>query len=192
MLVYLFNLAVVLFAAILASALLTAAIFGVMFAVHKFAADKFREHSYENFDFNNITKPALSEFILRLAAVIFPATVVLVLLVNILFPPLSPQGFRQHYLLVSVILWFLETAAIAVGLVFLCIFYRPELLGQLLGAIALALLIVAAFVSPVKRALADASFSMFGVLYTGLTLATIPLLSAQENGPSLFYTLRVY
>ncbi len=114
--VYLFGLAVVLFAAILASALLTAAIFGTMFAIHKFAADKFRERTYENFDFNNITKPTLSEFILRLAAAVFPATILLVLLVNILFPPLSPHGFRQHYLLVSIILWIFETAAIAVGL----------------------------------------------------------------------------
>ena len=114
--VYLFGLAVVLFAAILASAFLTAAIFGAMFAIHKFAAGKFRHHSYENFDFNNITKPTLSEFLLRVAAAVFPATVLLILLVSILFPPLSPQGFRQHYLMVSVILWILETAAIAVGL----------------------------------------------------------------------------
>ena len=114
--VYLFGLAVVLFAAILTSAFLTAALFGVMFAIHKFAADKFPHHSYENFDFNNITKPTLSEFLLRIAAAVFPATIVLVLLINIVFPPLSPHGFRQHYFLVSVILWILETAAIGVAL----------------------------------------------------------------------------
>jgi phosphatidate cytidylyltransferase len=80
-------------------------------------------------------------------------------------------------------------AMVGVGLVFLCVFYRPELMAQLLGAIALALLIVAAFTSPLKRVLPDAAYSMFGVLYIGLTLATLPLLSAQENGPSLLLFL---
>ena len=80
-------------------------------------------------------------------------------------------------------------ALIGVGLVFLCVFYRPELLAQLLGAIALALLIVASFTAPLKRVLPDAAYSMFGVLYIGLTLATLPLLSAQENGPSLLLFL---
>jgi phosphatidate cytidylyltransferase len=80
-------------------------------------------------------------------------------------------------------------AMIGVALVFLCVFYRPELLAQLLGAIALALLIVSAFRSPIKRVLPDAAYSIFGVLYIGLTLATLPLISAQENGPSLLLFL---
>jgi phosphatidate cytidylyltransferase len=81
-------------------------------------------------------------------------------------------------------------AAVAgVALVFLCVFYRPELLAQLLGAIALALLIVSAFRSPIKRVLPDAAYSIFGVLYIGLTLATLPLISAQENGSSLLLFL---
>jgi phosphatidate cytidylyltransferase len=80
-------------------------------------------------------------------------------------------------------------AMIGVALVFLCVFYRPELLAQLLGAIALALLIVSAFRSPIKRVLPDAAFSIFGVLYIGLTLATLPLISAQENGASLLLFL---
>jgi phosphatidate cytidylyltransferase len=78
---------------------------------------------------------------------------------------------------------------IGVALVFLCVFYRPELLAQLLGAVALALLIVSAFRSPLKRVLPDAAYSMFGVLYVGLTLSTLPLLSAQENGSSLLLFL---
>ena len=80
-------------------------------------------------------------------------------------------------------------AMIGVALVFLCVFRRPELLAQLLGAIALGLLIVCAFRSPVQRVLADTACSVFGVLYIGLTLATLPLLSAQENGPSLLLFL---
>jgi phosphatidate cytidylyltransferase len=80
-------------------------------------------------------------------------------------------------------------AMVGVALVFFCVFYRPELLAQLLGAIALALLIVTAFRSPIKRVLPDAAYSMFGVLYVGLTLSTVPLISAQENGPSLLLFL---
>jgi phosphatidate cytidylyltransferase len=77
----------------------------------------------------------------------------------------------------------------SVALVFFCVFRRPELMAQLLSAIALGLLILCAFRSPVKRILPDAAYSMFGVLYIGLTLATLPLLSAQENGPSLLLFL---
>jgi phosphatidate cytidylyltransferase len=80
-------------------------------------------------------------------------------------------------------------AAIAVALVFVCVFYRPELLAQLLCAIALGLLILCAFRSPIKQVLPDAAYSLFGVLYVGFTLATLPLLSAQENGPSLLLFL---
>lgn len=80
-------------------------------------------------------------------------------------------------------------AIVSVALVFACIFYRPELLAQLLGAIGLGLLTLCAFRSPLERALPDAAFSVFGVLYTGVSLATIPLISAQENGPSLLLFL---
>jgi phosphatidate cytidylyltransferase len=80
-------------------------------------------------------------------------------------------------------------ALVGVILIFLCVFYRPELLGQMLGGITLALLILCAFFSPIERALPDAAYSIFGVLYVGVTLATLPLLSAQENGPSLLLFL---
>ena len=80
-------------------------------------------------------------------------------------------------------------AMIAIALLFLCVFSRPEFLAPLLGAIALALLIVCAFRSPIKQVLPDTAYSVFGVLYTGLSLTTIPLLSARENGPSLLLFL---
>jgi phosphatidate cytidylyltransferase len=80
-------------------------------------------------------------------------------------------------------------AMAGVALIFVCVFYRPELLAQILGAIAPGLLIVCAFRSPVKRVLTDSAYSLFGVLYVGVTLAAIPLLSAQENGPSLLLFL---
>jgi phosphatidate cytidylyltransferase len=77
------------------------------------------------------------------------------------------------------------TAVICVALLFLFVFRRPELIAPLLGMITLALLIVCAFRSPLNRVLPDTAYSVFGVLYIGLSLATLPLLSAQEEGPSL-------
>jgi phosphatidate cytidylyltransferase len=80
-------------------------------------------------------------------------------------------------------------AVICVALLFLTTFRRPEFLSPLLGAIALALLIVCAFRSPLHRVLPDAAYSVFGVLYVGLSLTTLPLLDAQEEGPSLLVFL---
>jgi phosphatidate cytidylyltransferase len=80
-------------------------------------------------------------------------------------------------------------AAICVALLFLTTFRRPEFLSPLLGAVALALLILCAFRSPLNRVLPDAAYSIFGVLYIGLSLTTLPLLDAQEEGPSLLVFL---
>jgi phosphatidate cytidylyltransferase len=80
-------------------------------------------------------------------------------------------------------------AMIAVALLFLCVFRRPDFLGPLLGALALALLIACAFRSPLKRVLPDTAYSVFGMLYVGMPLTTLPLLSEQENGPSLLLFL---
>lgn len=76
-------------------------------------------------------------------------------------------------------------SAVCVAVLFLCAFRRPELITPLLGAITLALLIFCAFRSPLNRVIPDAGYSVFGVMYTGLTLTTLPLLYAQEEGPSL-------
>ena len=78
---------------------------------------------------------------------------------------------------------------VAIALLFLCIFRRPDFLGPLLGALALALFIACAFRSPVNRVLPDAAYSVFGMLYIGVPLTTLPLLSEQENGPSLLLFL---
>ncbi|HET6933580.1 MAG TPA: phosphatidate cytidylyltransferase [Candidatus Angelobacter sp.] len=80
-------------------------------------------------------------------------------------------------------------AGIAVAALFLLTFFRPELMGTLVGAITLALLILCAFRSPLDRVLPDAASSLFGVLYIGLSLTTLPLLSQQDNGPSLLIFL---
>jgi phosphatidate cytidylyltransferase len=55
------------------------------------------------------------------------------------------------------------------------------------GALALALLVFCAFRSPVERVMADASASIFCLLYIGLTMSALPALheDAEGNGPSL-------
>lgn len=80
-------------------------------------------------------------------------------------------------------------AVLCVALLFLFTFRRPEFIAPLLGAIALALLIVSAFRSPLQRVLPDAAYSVFGVLYIGFSLTTLPLLWAQDNGPALLVFL---
>src|SRR5271170_5749045 len=81
------------------------------------------------------------------------------------------------------------TVMIAVALLFIVVFRRPDFLGPLLGALALGLFIVCAFRSPLKRVLPDTAYSVFGLLYVGVPLTTLPLLSEQENGPSLLLFL---
>jgi len=78
---------------------------------------------------------------------------------------------------------------VAVALLFVVVFRRPDFLGPLLGALALGLFIVCAFRSPLKRVLPDAAYSVFGMLYVGVPLTTLPPLSEQENGPSLLLFL---
>lgn len=80
-------------------------------------------------------------------------------------------------------------AMIAVALLFACVFRRPDFLGPVIGALSLAIFIVCAFRSPLNRVLPDTAFSVFGVLYTGLSLTTLPLMIEQENGPSLLLFL---
>ena len=79
--------------------------------------------------------------------------------------------------------------AAAVALLFVCIFRRPDFVGPLLGALSLALFALCAFRAPMNRVLPDAAYSVFGLLYIGVPLTTLPLLSEQENGPSLLIFL---
>jgi phosphatidate cytidylyltransferase len=81
-------------------------------------------------------------------------------------------------------------SVIAVAALFFFIFFLPLMdLVPLVGAIALAVLVTCTFRSPLDRVLPDAAFSVFGVLYIGLSLTTLPLLSQQDNGPSLLIFL---
>src|ERR1700685_2397253 len=55
----------------------------------------------------------------------------------------------------------------------------------LFGILGLALLVYCPSFKPVEETIADASASIFCLLYTGLTLIALPTLHEQANGPSL-------
>ena len=78
---------------------------------------------------------------------------------------------------------------IAIAILFLSAFRRSDTLGPVLSALALVLFTVISFRSPVKRVLLDTSVSVFSLLYIGLSLITIPLISQQEDGSSLLIFL---
>ena len=81
------------------------------------------------------------------------------------------------------------TVLICLGILMAAIFTRPDLMAPFTGALALALLIVCAFRSPVNRVLVDTAGSVFGLIYIGLSMSTLYLLSTQDNGPSLLLFL---
>ncbi|MGO8934924.1 MAG: phosphatidate cytidylyltransferase [Terracidiphilus sp.] len=64
-------------------------------------------------------------------------------------------------------------------------FEWPELTPALFGILGLGLLVYCTFFKPVEETIADASASIFCLLYTGLTLLALPTLREQANGPSL-------
>jgi phosphatidate cytidylyltransferase len=69
------------------------------------------------------------------------------------------------------------------------IFRRPDLTAPVMASLTLILFVVCSFRSPVNRVLADTAYSVFGLMYIGLSMATLYLLSTQENGPSLLLFL---
>ena len=64
-------------------------------------------------------------------------------------------------------------------------FEWPDLTPALFGILGLALLVYCTFFKPVEETIADASASIFCLLYTGLTLIALPTLREQANGSSL-------
>jgi phosphatidate cytidylyltransferase len=64
-------------------------------------------------------------------------------------------------------------------------FEWPDLTPALFGILGLGLLVYCTFFKPVEETIADASASIFCLLYTGLTLIALPSLHEQANGPSL-------
>jgi phosphatidate cytidylyltransferase len=69
------------------------------------------------------------------------------------------------------------------------VFRRPDLMAPVLACLSLVLLVVCAFRSPVERVLPNTAYSSFGLIYVGFSMATVYLLSTQDNGPSLLLFL---
>jgi phosphatidate cytidylyltransferase len=78
---------------------------------------------------------------------------------------------------------------VAILALFAGTFAWPDQIAPILGLLSLALLVFCTFVRPVERVLADASTSIFCLLYTGFTLISLPALREQANGSSLIVFL---
>jgi phosphatidate cytidylyltransferase len=78
---------------------------------------------------------------------------------------------------------------IAIALIFAATFFSPSLILPALGLCSLVLVLVCSFGLPIESVLRDSAFSIFPLLYIGLSLATVPLLWVQPNGPSLLIFL---
>ena len=74
---------------------------------------------------------------------------------------------------------------VAVAVLFAATYRDPSLILPAIGLCSLILLVVCGFGSPLERVLPDTAFSAFGLLYCGLTMATVPLVWLQPDGPSL-------
>jgi phosphatidate cytidylyltransferase len=78
---------------------------------------------------------------------------------------------------------------IAIAVLFAATFHSSFLVLPVIGLCSLVLLLVCSFRSPLERVLPDTAFSVFALIYIGLTLATLPLLWVQQDGPSLLVFL---
>jgi phosphatidate cytidylyltransferase len=78
---------------------------------------------------------------------------------------------------------------IAIAVLFAATFHNRFLVLPAIGLCSLVLLIVCSFRSPLERVLPDTAFSVFALIYIGLTLVTLPLVWVQQNGPSLLVFL---
>ncbi len=78
---------------------------------------------------------------------------------------------------------------IAIALLFVITYRWPEFLTSAIGVLSLGLMVWCAFSSPVERVLGDAAYAVFGLLYTGLTMLSLPLLYTSEDGKSILLFL---
>jgi phosphatidate cytidylyltransferase len=74
---------------------------------------------------------------------------------------------------------------LVIAALFVATFLSPSLILPMIGVCSIVLLVVCSFRTPLERVLPDTAFSVFCLLYIGLTLATGPLVWVQEDGPSL-------
>jgi phosphatidate cytidylyltransferase len=77
----------------------------------------------------------------------------------------------------------------AIAALFAATFSDLSLILPAIGLCSLVILVVCGFRSSLERVLPEAAFSVFGLLYCGLTMATLPLIWVQPDGPSLLIFL---
>ena len=78
---------------------------------------------------------------------------------------------------------------VAIALLFTTNFFWPDRMTSAVGALSLALLIYCSFSSPMERVMGDVARAVFALIYTGLTMVTLPLLFSSEDGKSLILFL---
>jgi phosphatidate cytidylyltransferase len=78
---------------------------------------------------------------------------------------------------------------LSIAALFAGIYWNPSLALPIVGLSGLALLLTCTFRSPVEMVLPHTAYSIFGVLYCGLCVATIPMIWHRPAGPSLLIFL---
>jgi phosphatidate cytidylyltransferase len=71
---------------------------------------------------------------------------------------------------------------LSIAAVFAATYFDTSLIAPAIGLATIALFVSAGFRSPVDKVLPHAAYSIFGVLYCGLALATVPMIWRQPNG----------
>ncbi len=64
-------------------------------------------------------------------------------------------------------------------------FQWPDRTLAIFGVLSLGLLVYCTFLSPIEQVMADASASIFCLVYIGFTMMALPALREETNGPSL-------
>ncbi len=128
------------------------------------------------------------------AAVLVPLVLLLLLkgsfLVLVAATALVAELATWEYLSVAAVRGFRRTLVmVSIAVLFAATFRSPALILPAIGLCSLLLIIVCSFRSPLERVLADSAFSLFALFYIGLSLATLPLLWIQPDGPSLLIFL---
>ena len=72
---------------------------------------------------------------------------------------------------------------VALAALFLGNYQWPDQIAMLIGILSLGLFVYCTFAGPVERVMMDATSAVFGLIYVGLTLLSIPLLREEPNGP---------
>jgi phosphatidate cytidylyltransferase len=80
---------------------------------------------------------------------------------------------------------------VALALLFAGNLQYPDQTAVLFGILCLGLLVYCTFASPVEQVMPNSAVSVFGMVYVGLAMLTLPALREETNGPSLVAFLLV-